>query len=90
MFLVMYDIESDKLRSRFAKFLEKFGRRLQYSVFEIKNSQRILANIKCDIINYYEKRFSQGDNVLIYDVSDNSCIERFGFPVNEEDDLVIK
>lgn len=90
MYLVLYDIESDKLRTKFSKYLEKFGRRLQYSVFEIKNSPRILENIKTDIANRFEKRFVQGDSVLIYSVPDTACAGRFGYPVNEETDLVFK
>ena len=42
MFLVLYDIESDRLRTRFSKYLGKYGRRVQFSVFEIRNSNRIL------------------------------------------------
>jgi CRISPR-associated protein Cas2 len=42
MLIVSYDISNDKIRTRFAKFLSKFGYRLQYSIFEIKNSKRIL------------------------------------------------
>ena len=89
MFLVLYDIQSDRLRTRFAKFLEKYGRRIQYSVFEVKNSQRILKNIEIEINTYFGKRFSQGDNVLIFQVGDDACIRRFGYPVNEENDLII-
>ncbi len=45
MFLVVYDIADDKLRTRFSKYLSQYGRRLQYSVFEIANSDRVLGNI---------------------------------------------
>lgn len=89
MYLVLYDIESDRLRARFSKFLEKFGRRLQYSVFEIQNSTRILENIKTEIINRFEERFGQGDSVLIYSVPDTACVARFGYPANEDADLVV-
>lgn len=89
MYLVLYDIESDKIRTRFSKFLEKYGRRLQYSVFEIQNSARILENIKTDIVNKFASRFDQGDSVLIYAVPDAACVGRFGYPVNEESDLVV-
>ena len=89
MFLIVYDIQNDKLRTRFAKFLKQFGRRVQYSVFEITNSPRILANIRAEITTEYEKSFDQSDSVLIFDVPDNACIGRFGYPVNEETDLVI-
>lgn len=89
MYLVLYDIESDKLRTKFAKYLEKHGVRLQYSVFEIKNSARILGNVKADIVNKFEPRFGQGDSVLIFSVPDSSCVGKFGYPVNEDGDLVI-
>ncbi len=89
MFLVMYDIQSDKLRTKFSKFLERYGRRLQCSVFEIVNSQRILHHIQIEIESNFEKKFIQGDSVLIYNVGDDACIKRFGYPLNEETTLVI-
>lgn len=89
MLLVVYDIESDRLRTKFAEFLKQYGRRIQYSVFEIKNSPRVLANIKTDIESEFEKKFSQGDSVLIFNIPDNANILRYGYPVNEETDLII-
>lgn len=65
MIVVSYDISDDKLRTRFSKYLSKFGHRLQYSVFEIDNSQRIIDNIVSDLKNKFEKRFTQSDSVII-------------------------
>lgn len=89
MYLIIYDIADDKLRTHFSKFLEKYGRRLQYSVFEIQNSQRLLNNIKTDINHRFAKQFTQGDSVMIYAIPDHSCVAKFGYPVNEEIDLII-
>jgi len=89
MLLVMYDIQQDKLRAQFSKFLKQFGRRIQYSVFEIKNSRRIIELIKKEIEIQFNKSFSQGDSVLIHDIPDSAEILRFGYPVNEETDLLI-
>lgn len=58
MVIVSYDISDDKLRTKFSKYLSKFGHRLQYSVFEIDNSNRILDNIVTDIKNRFEKCFT--------------------------------
>lgn len=58
MILVSYDISDDKLRSRFAKYLSKFGYRLQYSVFRIDNSDRILNIISDEIENKFSRSFS--------------------------------
>ena len=88
MFLVVYDIASDKLRTNFSKFLTKYGRRLQFSVFEIANSPRVLENIRTEIKASFEKKFSQGDSVLIINVPDNAVIDRFGHAANEETDLL--
>ncbi len=65
MIIISYDIENDKLRSRFSKFIKKFGYRLQYSVYEIKNSKRILNNIMSEITNNFEKSFKQTDSIII-------------------------
>ena len=90
MLLVSYDITSNKTRSKFSKFLKKYGRRLQYSVFEIKNSQRVLQNILKEVECLYKKQFEKTDSVLIM----NTCkgcknkIIRYGYAVNEEKEVV--
>ncbi|MDO5423016.1 MAG: CRISPR-associated endonuclease Cas2 [Eubacteriales bacterium] len=40
MYVVSYDIHSDKIRNKVAKILEGYGVRVQYSVFECRLSQR--------------------------------------------------
>ena len=72
MLLVSYDISDDKLRTHFAKFLSKYGYRLQYSIFEITNSPKILENVKTEIENRFKKKFGQSDSVIIFQLS-NSC-----------------
>lgn len=90
MFIVSYDIESDKTRTKFSKFLEQYGRRLQYSVFEIKNSQRILSNIKSELNLKYKKLFTNNDSVIIYGVCEacKNKIIRIGYPAQEEQEVV--
>ena len=66
MILVSYDISNDKVRTKFAKFLSKFGFRLQYSVFEIHNSEAVLSNIENEIQNVYMKAFTEEDSVIIF------------------------
>ena len=45
MIVISYDISNDKLRTRFSKYLSRFGHRIQYSVFEIDNSESFLSNM---------------------------------------------
>lgn len=40
MYVVSYDIGSDKLRNKVAKELLNYGKRMQYSVFECQISQK--------------------------------------------------
>lgn len=88
MIIVSYDISDDKLRTNFAKYLSKFGHRIQYSVFEIDNSTRILDNIISDLKNKYEKRFSQEDSVMIFKLSSSCEVLRFGYAKNDEKDFI--
>lgn len=89
MLIISYDIADDKLRTKFSKYLSKFGSRLQYSVFEIRNSERVLENITTQITHYFEKKFSQNDSVMIFDLSKQCKITRYGYAKNDETDLMI-
>ncbi|MBW6442208.1 CRISPR-associated endonuclease Cas2 [Patescibacteria group bacterium] len=89
MIILTYDIQEDHLRTEFSKFILNYGRRLQYSVYEIKNSKRILDLVQEEIKNRFEKRFNQGDSVLIFKITAENQILRFGYAKNEETDLLM-
>ncbi|MBR6200111.1 MAG: CRISPR-associated endonuclease Cas2 [Spirochaetales bacterium] len=89
MLLVSYDISNTKVRTKFSKYLSKFGFRLQYSVFEIKNSERILHNIETEIQNTYMKLFTQTDSVIIFHLGENYKRTCYGYAKNEETDLFV-
>lgn len=89
MIIISYDISDDKLRTKFSKYLCRFGHRLQYSVFEIDNSPRILNNIMTDIKNKFETEFLQSDSIIIFKLSESCEIMRFGYAKNEEKDFII-
>ncbi len=89
MLIVTYDISDDKVRTKFSKFLSKFGYRLQYSVFEIKNSRRILNVIEAEIQSGFEKRFSQSDSVIIFNLSKQCKVTKYGYAANDDEDLLV-
>lgn len=89
MIIISYDISDDKKRNKFSKYLCKFGHRIQYSVFEIDNSERILSNIMTDIENKYMKVFDQSDSVYIFNLSSSCKVKRYGYAKNEECSLKI-
>jgi CRISPR-associated protein Cas2 len=88
MIILSYDISDTKLRTRFSKFILQYGRKLQFSVYEIKNSRRILDLIMLELKNNFEKKFTQKDSVFIFDLTENCKIFRFGYAKNEEEDLI--
>lgn len=89
MILISYDIENNKLRTQFSKFIKKYGYRIQYSVYEITNSKRMLKNIMCEITNNFEHKFSQSDSVIIIETSENCKIIKFGYARNDDNDIII-
>lgn len=89
MVLISYDISDNKKRARFAKYIKKYGRMLQYSLYEIDNSERILNNIITDINNIFAKSFEQTDSVYIFKLNNNCLVHRFGYARNEEAEIVV-
>ena len=91
MLIVTYDIQDDKMRSKFSKFLKSFGRRLQYSVFELKHSKRIKQAIMTEIKMRYERYFTNVDSVIIFEICEGCTkkILRYGAPVQEEEAVVV-
>lgn len=62
---------------------------LQYSVYEIENSDRILNNIMTDLNNKWIKLFDQTDSVYVFKLSTTCDILKYGFAKNENEDLLI-
>ena len=88
MLLVAYDISNNKLRTRFAKFLSKFGGRLQYSIFEIKNSPRILSIVMDEIEGEFAKQFGETDSIIIFNMSKQCKMTRYGYAKNMDEGLI--
>ena len=90
MLLVSYDFSNNKVRTKFSKFLEQYGSRIQYSVFLIKNSKRILTNIMVEIEMNFKKKFGKTDSVYIFSICEGcqKKIVRYGSAKHEESDIV--
>jgi len=88
MFVISYDISDDKLRTKFSKMLEKNGGvRLQYSVFEINNTNRVLQNLKIKIETEFAKKFSGGDSIFIFETDEKHAI-KYGNAIHRDQDLI--
>lgn len=89
MIIISYDISDNKKRAKFSKYIKKFGHMLQYSVYQIDNSDRILDNIVSDINNKFMKIFDQNDSVYIFHMTSKCRVEKFGYARNEDKSLLI-
>ena len=88
MLVVSYDIQNDKLRNRFSKMLTKYGAvRLQYSVYEVNNTERVLNNLKVMIEEKFAKEFNGGDSVIIFDAS-AVRLKKYGNAIHRDQDVV--
>jgi CRISPR-associated protein Cas2 len=89
MIIISYDISDDRKRSKFSKYIKRFGHMLQYSVYEIDNSERILNNIIADINNKFLKMFDQSDSVYVFQLSRSCKVQKFGYAKNEDEPLLV-
>ncbi len=89
MILISYDISDNKKRTKFSKYLEQYGHRIQYSVFEIDNSIKVLNNIMNDIENKFMKKFDQSDSVYVFSLSSSCKVKKYGYAKNEDNDIIV-
>ena len=88
MLIVSYDIKNDKLRTKFAKTLMKHGAvRLQYSVYEVNNTDRVLDNLRIIIEDLFAKKFGGDDSVMIFDVKDVK-LTKYGNAIHRDQEIV--
>ena len=87
MIIVSYDITDDKMRTNFSKMLKKNGAiRLQFSVYEISNTKRIVDNIIAKIEDY-TKHFTADDSVILFDV-DTDKLTKYGNAIHRDKPIV--
>lgn len=87
MVIISYDIADDKIRSRFSKMLQKHGAiRLQFSVYELRNTKRIMDNLVVRIEDF-SKQFTPADSVIIFDVK-SSHLTKYGNAIHRDQPIV--
>lgn len=75
------------MRSNFSKMLKENGAvRLQYSVYEVRNTKRIMDNLVAKI-ETYSKHFTADDCVVIFDVDMNK-MSKYGNAIHRDKPVV--
>lgn len=87
MIIISYDIADDKIRTQFSKMLQRYGAiRLQFSVYEMQNTNRIVDVLKVHIEDF-SKHFTPADSVVVFDV-DSSHLIKYGNAIHRDKDIV--
>jgi len=86
--IVTYDISKNKTRTQFSKFLEKYGVRVQFSVYEIQNSKRVLQIVQNAIKMKFSKKFESSDSIYVFTANHNDTV-RYGSASLLDHDLII-
>lgn len=87
MIIVSYDISDDKMRTNFTKMLKSYGAiRLQFSVYEVRNTKRIVNNLTSKI-EAYAKHFTGDDSVIIFDI-ETEKLTKYGNAIHRDQDVV--
>jgi len=74
IYVIAYDIDDDKRRSRISKLLEEYGVRVQESVFECNLSPRLYE----ELLNKLTGNAKEGVNVRIYPVCKDCYLKAIG------------
>ena len=87
MLVISYDISDDRLRTQFSKMLQKNGAiKLQFSVYEVNNTKRILDNLLLKI-DEYAKKFTGADSIIIFDVN-GVKLTKYGNAIHRDTEVV--
>jgi len=90
LIVVSYDVVDDKRRTKLAKKLCDFGKRVQYSVFECDLSKKQLN----EMIQMGLKQINQEeDSLRIYKICSNCAAEIDSYGIKkgwEEDQVIVK
>jgi len=88
MLVISYDISDNRLRTKFSKMLTKHGAvRLQFSVYEVNNTDRVINNLIAMIEDKFAKKFDGGDSVIIFDVT-SVKLKKYGNAIHRDKDIV--
>ena len=75
------------MRARFSKMLKSNGAiRLQYSVYEVRNTKRIVDNIVAKI-EAYSKHFTADDSVVIFEAASDKLV-KYGNAIHRDQQIV--
>lgn len=83
--LVIYDIVNNKKRTKFVKFLENYGVRVQKSAFEMI----ITLNQYNELISKIPYYISEEDNIRVYKLKADGEVVSWGSGMTQAEEIII-
>ena len=85
--VVIYDIVNNRRRTRFARFLDGYGIRVQKSCYEVTLPRNVFNRMTAEIDAYC----TDADTIRVYKVSGRSEVYKWGIDnsVSQEDVMVL-
>ena len=84
--LVIYDIVDNKVRTKFSKFLDGYGTRIQKSAYEIKTTKKKYNELLITIPRYC----SAADSIRVYRLTSRSEVAKWGKDLSTDiEDVVL-
>jgi CRISPR-associated protein Cas2 len=83
-YLICYDITDNKERNKVSKFLEKYGIRIQRSVFIIDVNSNQYNDIEYNLLNF----ISNNDSIFIIKLC-KACLDGSKFIGNKVDSTIV-
>ena len=83
--LIIYDIVENKLRTKFAKHLQGYGRRIQKSGFEVQLSESKFNKLLSEIPRFCGRE----DSIRVYRIQGKNLVYKWGVDNFEEQENVI-
>ncbi len=81
-YLITYDIEDDKKRKKIATFLDEFGLRVNYSVYECELNKTKLRKLKQSLLETMDKKY---DSIRFYHLCKNCIPKSFELSSKKKD-----
>lgn len=85
LILIIYDMPDNKRRTRFFKFLQRYGFSVQKSAFEARLTEKKYLRLLEEI----QKRISSDDNVRIYKLKGYGEVTTFGKGTQVNEEIII-
>lgn len=86
--LIIYDIVNNKIRTKFAKMLEGYGKRVQKSAFEAFLTKKSYMKLVEEIPKYV-KFDSTEDSVRIYKITGKGTVLSWGEVPQHDEEIIL-